>query len=388
MNIIKKALFKFLVWLPYPIKKNRLFFSSIPTMSDNCLALYYYIKENHNNKYDIYWQINKGDKNKLGYKKVVYKSGNIFQKIKYYHYLKSSHIIVITHHQLPIRKGQKLITLWHGEPFKKWSNDVSHLVYDSHDNWFVTSNENTKKIRSDVYRLKNVNFITSPQCRLWFFQKKDLIDAVSDYLYSLSIRKFLVFMPTFKGIGREDNFFDVDFKLIDNTLEKNDAFLFIKLHPHYSLDSYKFLNTYNRIRFVDNRFFENNNLELYSFLALSSGLITDISSVFIDYMFLDKPICFYLNEPKTIFEKTIFETFNYPLPGVMALNSADLNTFIENVCSPEQQNGVLDLKENKLIEFYRPNNSDLSSGPKVVEDLINSIIFKKRKKEHEKNSID
>lgn len=376
MNIFKKIVYKLIIHFPVHIRKNRILFSSIPTMSDNCLALFEYL-EKTNSSYDIWWQINGADENKLSYKKTVVKGGNIFQKIKYYHVLKTSKLVIITHHPLPVSKKQNVITLWHGEPFKKWDNLGKNLVTDEKNNYFVTANKNTELLRKNVYHITNVNYYHSAQCRLSLFFDDKRIEKVRVLLSEMGIKKFIIFMPTFGGSKKNDDFLSFDYKKINDELKKKDLFLFIKLHPHYRLEDFPTINCFSNIKVVDKTFFEDNSLELYSFLSQSSGLITDLSSVFIDYLFLDKPIAFNLSKENFDNNLNAIKCTFEDLPGEIISSTEELISFCVEFCA-SLTSFSQNVKRNrdKFLDFYSSDNGSILDGTSNVALLIEKIINK------------
>lgn len=376
MNIFKKIVYKLIIHFPARIRKNRILFSSIPTMSDNCLALFEYL-EKTNSSYDIWWQINGADENKLSYKKTVVKGGNIFQKIKYYHVLKTSKLVIITHHPLPVSKKQNVITLWHGEPFKKWNNLEKNLVTDEKNNYFVTANKNTELLRKNVYHITNVNYYHSAQCRLSLFFDDKRIEKVRVLLNEMGIKKFIIFMPTFGGSKKNDDFLSFDYKKINDELKKKDLFLFIKLHPHYMLEDFPTINCFSNIKVVDKTFFEDNLLELYSFLSQSSGLITDLSSVFIDYLFLDKPIAFNLSKDNFDNNLNAIKCTFEDLPGEIISSTEELISFcVESCASLTSFSQNVKRNRDKFLDFYSSDNGSILDGTSNVALLIEKIINK------------
>ena len=78
-----------------------------------------------------------------------------------------------------------------------------------------------------------------------------------------------------------------------------------------------------------------NDIPLYKFVALSDGLISDYSSIAIDYLLVDKPIAFTLDDYDLYKESRGF-VFENPLdymPGHHIYNFNDLRVFIECIAT-------------------------------------------------------
>ena len=66
-------------------------------------------------------------------------------------------------------------------------------------------------------------------------------------------------------------------------------FLIIKKHPlqsGWSLDE----GTYTNIRYVTEEMLQKSGIQLYELVGLMDGLISDYSSIAVDYMLLDRPL--------------------------------------------------------------------------------------------------
>ena len=119
-RILLRALYVF------PLKENRIFFSSFNGRGYNCnpKCIYEYMYKYYRSDYDLIWCLN--DKcillDKLGFICVK------FLTIPYFYYLITSKIIVTNlefEATLPKRKGQLLINTWHGGgAYKVCSNDL------------------------------------------------------------------------------------------------------------------------------------------------------------------------------------------------------------------------------------------------------------------------
>lgn len=124
-------------------------------------------------------------------------------------------------------------------------------------------------------------------------------DDVFDKLDIGSLTKLLVWLPTYRrsvrGAPRQDghehgSIFelpDVDPDELNDFLEQQDAFLIIKPHPMAIVTPPR---TWSRMIIINDDWILEKNLSLYRLLGASDILITDISSVLIDYLLIDKPV--------------------------------------------------------------------------------------------------
>jgi CDP-ribitol ribitolphosphotransferase / teichoic acid ribitol-phosphate polymerase len=113
--------------------------------------------------------------------------------------------------------------------------------------------------------------------------------------------KILIYVPTFRnGLGRETDGFMSSTNLINieeyeelklmNYLKENNYLLIVKYHP--SEQSKTLQIEFDNIVYLNDDELFKNDISLNNFLLLSDILITDYSSVYIDYLALNKPIIF------------------------------------------------------------------------------------------------
>ena len=89
----------------------------------------------------------------------------------------------------------------------------------------------------------------------------------------------------------------------------------------------------SNIHFIDQEFFQENDIDLYQFLHYTDGLITDYSSIAIDYLLLNKPIAFTLDDYEN-YSGTRGFVFDDPkkyMPGHHIYNFEDFKQYIFDV---------------------------------------------------------
>ncbi len=80
-----------------------------------------------------------------------------------------------------------------------------------------------------------------------------------------------------------------DVSRLDDWLSARGAVVVVKLHPH---DVARFGGSYRALRLLTQEDMERRGLTLYQVLPAFDGLLTDMSSVWVDYLLLDKPMVF------------------------------------------------------------------------------------------------
>lgn len=191
-----------------------------------------------------------------------------------------------------------LVQLWHGFPFKKIGADMpqdhregSHL-FDKFSYYLSTSELMTDRILTAFrnYGISREKIINSGQPRdSIFFDTKKSPQIKSELRNSMGIPDdaFVVsYLPTFRdsnsstfsfmGIGEE----------FEAQLAKKNIFIIEKRH-HFRFDEYKMQSEGNILQASD-------DIDTQNLLIATDLLITDYSSVYADFMFLDRPIIHYL----------------------------------------------------------------------------------------------
>ncbi|MEW6983289.1 CDP-glycerol glycerophosphotransferase family protein [Colwelliaceae bacterium 6471] len=321
MNVIKCLIKISILWPIYwllklvPRNNNIWCFSSYrDSFVDNSKYLFHYVSTKHP-EIDCYWVTDDlvliDELKSQGYQALKRKSFNgalMIIRAKYVFY--SSYVAEINHW---LTSGAKLVNLWHGLPLKKIEFDIDSGVlknkYSHTFNWqklylqlfypaayrvadlmFAPTDE-MEHIFKRAFRLKDDAIVKCGSPRTdQFFDGQSFSTLTTKDLEQLSVpenRKVYIYMPTFRDTGGDffskENF---NFEQLNQAMEKVDGEFWIKAHPAAGVENID-LSQYDRIKLLPS------NIDMYPVLKLSYALITDYSSIYIDYLLLDKPIYFY-----------------------------------------------------------------------------------------------
>lgn len=265
---------------------------------DNIKALYDYIIEaGYNEKYTIICSANDYKIYQKDAPKNVKFVSNIKGILEYF----SSGFVFYCFGKLPIFHGkdQRVIQVWHGCPFK--GADDGHLKGHSFDKPYYSNVLSTSKhfapIWSRIFSIDESKIIIGgyPRCDALFKESPN-------YDFG-SYKKIILWAPTFRksditGYSDTKNNVNIvpvldnrDFEYVNNELRKIGVKLVVKLHPVQSLDGYETKQLENFV-LLSHQEFVRRNMDLYRFMVQCDALITDYSSVFFDYILLDRPMAF------------------------------------------------------------------------------------------------
>ena len=383
-NLILEQLIKALRLIISP-KKNLLLYHSFPDFSDNCFSFFCYVVNNHNH-YKNVWLVNTNEKSE--FKKTVkkYTASTNFKIYKkkslfgLYYYCRSKYHFH-THgifNNINLSKKQVNVNLWHGMPLKKIGHlDNNKIVPKS--NYTIATSKLFQDIMGKAFALGLDNVLISGQPRNDFIFDKtySLLDLINKHKSDFD--KVALWMPTYRkskiGDVRIDGELDKLNDFLDETYlsELNNFFkriksvCFIKLHPMDYMDVNDF-NKYSNLYFLNNTHFQEKGISLYSILNNTDLLLTDFSSIYIDYLLLNKPIAFLVSDFSEYSNSRgfVFDTPKKYMPGEIINQRESLIPFLEEIFMKKEDTHLENrLKVNELLHQPKRNFS---------ENVFNSIL--------------
>ncbi|NUU95866.1 hypothetical protein XO10_06190 [Marinitoga sp. 1135] len=372
---------KFLIFL-FPINKNKItIIEETPFSGSNSYALYIHLKNINKN-------INKN--NKLN---IIYLEGKIKSFKEYFNWLKniSSSKIVVVSHGLPFKKkkNQIFIQLWHGIPLKamglldKSANlKEKKLVIKSINqyDYIISSSDTYSTLLNSTVGSYKSKYLNLGFPRIDFLFKKGRLNEIVDF----DGKKVVFYIPTYRkgyldkieGIERYNNIFgfeDFSLEIFDNFLKDNNILFIAKLHPFeeaYYKKIYKDFNSKNFI-FLNQDILKEKKIDLYEILPDSDLLITDYSSIYFDYLILNKPVIFINNDIKTYYEKRGFLLYPYDFwtPGLKVSNFNSMLDSIHKILSGNDDYSTNRKMIRDIFFYYQdPNSSERISN--FIIDLL------------------
>ncbi len=352
---------------------NTIVYHSFPDVSDNSFALFIYII-NHYPEFNNIWLIDHVNKKQDYYKTISnYTSCSNFSLVKknslkgVWVFLKSKYIIH-THglfNKLSLSNKQVNINLWHGMPLKNIGHlDNNKIVPKSH--YLIATSKIFKNIMSQAFNIQNNNvFVTGQPRNDFMFENKYSLCHLLGINEDL-FKKTILWMPTYRksviGDVRNDGkidkakdfFSNNNLNLLNNHLINIETVCFVKLHPmdYMSVNDFQ---KYSNIYFINESHFTGNGVTLYSVLGSIDLMLTDFSSIYIDFLLLDKPIGFVFSDFHEYFNSRgfVFENPKEYMPGKVISTIEELIIFL-----------------NELFLYKKDN---FSEKRKIVKDKFHDI---------------
>lgn len=295
--------------------KPSIVFVSFPDLTDNSLQLFLHINK-HYQGYDLVWLCNDllSAKSKLAtlncsneYNHIILVTKNSvagllqFAKAKVVFHTHGTYFFVCKAYQSCV------VNLWHGMQIKAVgyldNKDKYEVAYCDYS--ISTSSFHRTKM-AQAFGIDESKVLLSGQPRNDVLLQPSAFEKKIFYtFFNIELDNQLVFwLPTYRvsNIGdiRVDSlsasfisdFYDGFLHDLNAILAQNKQTLIIKLHPMDADNLNPFFDKerFSHIRIINSKQWAFSQMELYSALAFSSGLISDVSSVIVDYVLTKKPI--------------------------------------------------------------------------------------------------
>ena len=337
--------------------------------ADNGRYFLEYLYSNTDHKYDVKVLV----KNKVLYDEISQKYPNI----TYYSksligmklFLKTKNI-VISHgsdasyffpYFLDI-KSKNIINLWHGIPLKRLSLQVKEIRESKSRSRFqkfssicaASTFEQFLLASCFEMHIDDVWITGTPRNDYLLYPNNELLQE-----YSYLNKKVILYAPTWREYGDRSSFFpfeDKDLERLNMFLETQDAYLLIRGHRE---EMERISENYgeeklSRILPAHQEFFP----DAQRLLAHVDVLITDYSSIYLDFLLLDKPIIFipYDLEKYQSYRGFLFD-YDTHTPGDKVGTQAEFMESIDRALNQPEFGAIERAQMKKLFHTYEDGKS-------------------------------
>ena len=312
---------------------------------------------------------------------------NLVNTFKWHWYRSCARAFISSNRYRPMKKtrdSQLSMSLSHGCKIKKTKKHnycpgpyVDYLNIQSHFFDDITCYEYEAGINQLVY-------LGFPRCD-WLFAKND----ISRQLSTIGVKgDFLIWLPTFRknvnNLSRDVNsskYNSMGIPLLYNEemildfnkfLKQLNLHVIFKPHPSQDVSTLKRISISN-IHIISDKTLANLGIQLYQVIAESKALISDYSSVFFDYLLLNRPIAVTVDDKEEWLKD---EGFAYDVDSIFQKTTehvADLGELCDFI-----QNVVVDGKDEKSearqemckkVIIHRDGNSAKRVADFVMEKI-------------------
>lgn len=338
----------------YLVFKNR----TMQDMTDNARAFFeYLICEEKYRDYKIIWMVS--DKRKFrNYKLknvrfVTAESKNGWTSPLAYYYGAVSGFFFYTNntaylnlHHCP---GQVTVNLWHGCGYKDVPRERHRNTGPSmmHFDYALVPGRAFVETKSRYWKCPEKKVLPLGYPRYdWMLHPSMSSEEIIQKLLGMKTDKMIIWMPTFRNsevLDSAESKIRLPFALpglknkeelkqLDRTLGRLNILLIVKKHPVQKDWELK-ESDYRNIRYVDQKLLDEKEIQLYELISASDGLISDYSSVAVDYMLLDRPLAYVLTDMQQYKETRgfVFERPEEYMPGEKVYDLNGLEEFAVHV---------------------------------------------------------
>jgi CDP-glycerol glycerophosphotransferase len=288
-----------------------------------------------------------------------------------------------------LNKNRIIINLWHGVPLKKIAlmdpnlGNAARLyfkkLFSDNYTYVLTTSHALIPVMAESFD------VSEEKIKVWGQPRNDQIFTQLDRNKILSeiykdlpeYEKTVLYAPTYRDYGQSRlfPFADFDSKKLEAFLEEQKMILFLRTHisEKASADSY----ISRRVRYLGNEEAE----DVTGILNIFDLLITDYSSIYIDYLLTDKPIIF-LPYDKEQYLKGRGMNFDYddmapgPKPETMEDFLMQIKTLIEEIGEDADWWKHRRTKVNEIL-----NERKEPCAPAICRHILDEI--KQQEKERE-----
>ena len=316
-----------------PKSKKKILFISRPDYADNAKHMYDYFVKNNPEKKQLSWLIY----DKYAYDILKEKGLNNIYYLKtvrgVFEYLRSKYIITSSSSLWQVKSlFQKQFDLWHGIPLKTilCMEDMSCKTSSpavNVDMRFATSSLTKALLAASFnFSAKDIKITGQPRTDCLFETNNELYDflKIENDKYS----KIVLYMPTYRSGYKDKNdgtsiqgnnvfrFEYYDHLEFSKFLKQENILFLFKLHP-YEEALYRNVIEGDNIKLISHEALIKEKLDIHELLNNIDILITDYSSVYFDYLLLDKQLIFIPTDKEIYENKRGFnlEPYEFWTPG-------------------------------------------------------------------------
>ena len=352
--------------------KNIIIFNSCPEFWDNNWYIYKYIIDNNIfEDYEIIWLTNsKAVKTSFLTDNMKKRTKIIYRKsIKgILKYINAKYVFLTIGLYTNPNPGKKIIVNFgHGMPIKTIAG-TNKLSSENKYNfsYMVATSELFAKKLATSYGINEEKVLVVGQ------PKNDGLFIKGNILSELGIKrenykKVIMWLPTYRVSKFNESiseggeildgisFFDkYSLKKFDLFLRSINSILVIKIHP-LEKEREIFSEKYDNIKFILHKDIEDKHIQINELITECDGLLTDYSSVYVDYLLLDRPIGFVMDDLEAYRDNRglLFKATREWFPGSNITSESEMREFLIDIIEERDKYKKERSKLNDKFNTYK-----------------------------------
>ena len=318
-------------------KKQKIIFTSSPSYTDNSRAVFEKAYERYTDSFQMAWLL-EDDTSVEEKRDVVYVNRHSLKG--FWHFCTSKYIICT--HGLYLNafvKRQYVFNLWHGMPIKKIQHIFPKDMKDVANRHFRSE----AILATSDYMGKIMKYCFAcgdEKIRITGLPRNDYLFMPERFRGIPKDARVIAWLPTYRNSNSwdEGKSYEYGVPLLDdasicrmNEVCKNsNVYIVLKMHPLQL--SQKKIDSYSNILLLSPEMYDKDKL-FYQYLGGADALLTDYSSVYIDYLEIDRPIGFVLDDMNDYATDRgfVFDNITDYMPGSLIYSIEDLIAFIKEI---------------------------------------------------------
>lgn len=279
-----------------------------------------------------------------------------------------------------IRKGTKVLQLWHGTgSIKKFGQDSNVGLLKTLEKR-INRNINYLFVNSDILIdeyahafgiEKSKVFVTGLPRTDWLFKLMNNPDKIlkiskikrkveNSLNISLENKHILLYAPTFRDNEVKKPKLHLNVEILSELLPDN-TIIFLKLHPFV-------MSAFNKDNFNKKIINVSTYNDLNELMTVADALITDYSSLIFDFCIFKRPIYFFADDFENFSQERGFYLDRAELPGLFTDSEIELADEIKNVIENKETEKYLVKRKEFFSKYYRW--TDGNSSKRVYETVL------------------
>ena len=372
--LIDKFIYSFFKAITKVDNKLIIFEGMLGRYDESSWVLYHHLKKK--GKYKFVWIVTNPSNYEPSADTIyVSRYHRTFNILADYYYAKAAYSFY-THTTSPIkykRQGQKKIYIGHGYAIKGGKSN-GRQSFNNFD-YALATGKNAIPTQALFVGCEENELLPLGLPRNDLLYRNSGQGTDNPFIVGTNFKKVILWMPTFRESANQRiseqscatetglPLFDTEEKVIqlNEYLSFCGCAILLKIHPFQSRKQI-FKKKFSNIVIVTNEDIDNINEQLYEFVGFSDALLTDYSSISVDYLLLDKPIGYILFDLEA-YEKDRGFTSGDPrdvMAGDLLYSIDEVYKFIDDVCDDNDiytnQRGLL---REKLHAASKGNSCEL-----------------------------
>ncbi len=288
-----------------------------------------------------------------------------FEIVKQIIHVKTSKVVIIDGNNVVITNLKKsdtiVVQIWHASAaIKKFGQDYKRRFPITRCDYMITASSKFIDIMSSAFNIDKERVLPLGYIDSGVLFDKDIVNEYKKEMYleypKLKDKKVVLYAPTFRGNAIYDKkALSIDLKKIAESLG-DDYILLYKMHPilcENKIEEYS--NLYNM-----------NNVNIYKLFAVTDILISDFSSIIMDFTIMEKKILLYTPDLEEYeHERGMYIDYKKFAPGMLIYDEDELINEIKN----ENYN----LEKIEMIKEVFYDYKDNKSSERIAEFILNII---------------